>query len=120
MVKKIGIVEDEGIVALDISNILTDLGYEVAFIADNGENALVNIDETRPDAVLMDIELKGVMNGLQTAVKIKDKHSIPIIFLTAFEDDSTVARIKNVSGDGYLVKPFEDGLLKTALEEVLS
>jgi len=120
MPKKIGIVEDEGIVALDISNIVNKLGYETAFIADSGEKVLQLIKENEPDAILMDIGLKGELNGLQTASRIKETLMIPIIFLTAFEDENTIARIREVSTDGYLVKPFEDELLRTVLAKVLN
>jgi len=120
MLKKIGIVEDEGIVALDISGIVRSLGYQTAFIADSGEKTLLIIKDNMPDALLMDIELKGQLNGLQTAIKIKEEMNMPIIFLTAFEDENTLAKIREVSTDGYLVKPFDDELLRKALEKVLS
>ena len=120
MPKKIGIVEDEGIVAMDLSNILAVLGYKTAFITDTGEKALLKIEETSPDAVLMDIELKGKLNGLQTALKIKELHSLPVIFLTAFEDESTIEKILSVSSEGFIVKPFEDELLKSVLQKLFS
>lgn len=120
MPKRIGIVEDEGIVALDISGIVRGLGYETAFIADSGEKTLHLVKETNPDVLLMDIELKGQLNGLQTANIIKQEMNMPVIFLTAFEDESTIARIREVSTDGYLVKPFEDEMLRLALEKVLN
>ncbi|HEY3251974.1 MAG TPA: response regulator, partial [Ignavibacteria bacterium] len=114
-----GIVEDEGIVALDISGIISNLGYETAFITDSAEKALLKIIEDAPDVVLMDIELKGDMNGLQAAKKIKEIHNIPVIFLTAFEDENTISRINEVNNEGYIVKPFEDAMLKEALVKVL-
>ena len=120
MPKKIGIVEDEGIVALDISGIISNLGYETAFITDSGEKALLKITESVPDAILMDIELKGNMNGLQAAIQIKKKHNIPVIFLTAFEDENTISRINEVENKGFIVKPFEDEMLKQALEKAFS
>jgi CheY-like chemotaxis protein len=120
MPKKIGIVEDEGIVALDISGIVRNLGYETAFIADSGEKTLILVKETKPDVLLMDIELKGQLNGLQTANHIKQEMDIPVIFLTAFEDENTISRIREVSTDGYLVKPFEDESLRIILEKVLN
>jgi len=119
MPKKIGIVEDEGIVALDIAGIVKSFGYESAFILDSGEKAIEKLKESVPDALLMDIELKGELNGLQAAQKIKEIYNIPIIFLTAFEDENTLAMISKVSNDGYIVKPFEDELLKIILEKVL-
>ena len=120
MPKKIGIVEDEGIVALDIAGIVKSLGYETAFILDSGEKTIEKLKEIVPDALLMDIELKGELNGLQTAIKLKEHYNIPIIFLTAFEDENTIAKISSVSNDRYIVKPFEDELLRITLEKVLS
>jgi CheY-like chemotaxis protein len=120
MAKRIGIVEDEGIVALDLSSIVKKLDYETAFIADSGEKTMEHLKEVIPDAILMDIELKGDMNGIQLARKIKEKYNIPIIFLTAFEDESTMSKIVDVSEYGYLVKPFEDEVLKIELEKALS
>lgn len=120
MPKKIGIVEDEGIVALDISGIISNLGYETAFIADSAEKALIKIIESMPDAVLMDIELKGKMNGLQAAERIREHHNIPIIFLTAFEDENTISKINAVENEGFIIKPFEDEMLKNALEKIFN
>ncbi len=116
---KIAVVEDEGIVAMDIGKCLTSLGYEIAFISDSGEKALEELEQTKADLVLMDVELKGNMDGLETALIVKDKHSIPVIFLTAFEDDETLAKINKLSPSGYLVKPFEDEELRSKLESVL-
>ena len=116
---KIAIVEDEGIVAMDISKCLTSLGYEVAFISDSGERVLEIFEETRPDLILMDVELKGKLNGLETAKMLREKYDIHIVFLTAFEDETTLNRIGELSPDGYLVKPFEDEHLQNTLKRVL-
>ncbi len=105
---KIAIVEDEGIVAMDISKCLTSLGYDVAFISDSGEKVLELINDSKPDLILMDVELKGDLNGLETAKILREKYDIHIVFLTAFEDETTLNRIGELSPDGYLVKPFED------------
>jgi CheY-like chemotaxis protein len=120
MSKKVGIVEDEGIVALDLSSIVTNLGYKTAFIADSAEKALDILGKEKVDVLLMDIELKGEMNGIQLALKIKEDYNIPVIFLTAFEDENTKSRILSISNYGYIVKPFEDDILKTAIENALS
>ena len=119
MNKSIGIVEDEGIVALDLSSIITKLGYQTAFIADSAEKTLESLSNNIPDVILMDIELKGEMNGIQLASRIKDEFNIPVIFLTAFEDESTISKMGNASDYGYIVKPFEDEVLEQALERVL-
>jgi CheY-like chemotaxis protein len=117
--KRIIIVEDEGIVAMDISKCLSSMGYEVAFTADTGEKILERIVNEPADLILMDVELKGSINGLETAKLIKEKYNIPIVFLTAFEDDSTLAKIQELSSDGYLVKPFEDEKLKRTIDRIL-
>ncbi len=116
---KIAIVEDEGIVAMDISKCLTSLGYDVAFISDSGEKVLEIVKESQPDLILMDVELKGKLNGLETAKMLKEKYDIHIVFLTAFEDETTLNRIGELSPDGYLVKPFEDEHLQNTLNRVL-
>lgn len=116
--KRIIIVEDEGIVAMDISKCLSSMGFEVALIADSGEKLLEKMEKGIADLVLMDVELKGNINGLETAKKIKEDYNIPIIFLTAFEDEYTLEKIKGLSS-GFLVKPFEDDMLKSTIEKVL-
>jgi len=117
---RIAVVEDEGIVAMDISKCLTSLGYEVVFVADSGEKAIENLVEMPADLILMDVELKGELNGLETAVIVKEKHNIPVVFLTAFEDETTLKRIGSITADGFLVKPFEDEDLKRTVERILS
>jgi CheY-like chemotaxis protein len=118
--KRIIIVEDEGIVAMDISKCLSSLGYEIAFIADTGEKILERIETEPADLILMDVELKGAINGLETAKTLKEKYDTPIIFLTAFEDEGTLEKINKLSSDGYLVKPFEDENLKITIERILN
>ncbi len=118
-VKRIAVVEDEGIVAMDISKCLTSLGYEVSFVSDSGEKTIEMLNEHGADMILMDVELKGKINGLETARKIKENSDIPVVFLTAFEDEATLKRIGDLSSAGYLVKPFEDEQLKMTIEKVL-
>lgn len=122
---KIAVVEDEGIVAMDISKCLTSLGYEVVFVTDSGEKVIELVKESLPDLILMDVELKGKINGLETAKILKEKypkdasHNIHIVFLTAFEDENTLNKIGDLSPDGFLVKPFEDEQLEATLKRVL-
>ncbi len=116
---KIAVVEDEGIVAMDISKCLTSLGYDVVFISDSGEKVLELFDSTRPELILMDVELKGKLNGLDTARILKEKNDVHVVFLTAFEDENTLNRIGDLSPDGYLVKPFEDEQLEETLKKIL-
>jgi CheY-like chemotaxis protein len=113
-------VEDEGIVAMDLRKSLTSMGYEVLYVFDSGEKTLTNLESSAaPDLILMDIELKGEKDGLETAKVIKEKYNIPIVFLTAFEDDATIEKITSLSLDGYIVKPFDDESLKSAVEKAL-
>ncbi len=116
---KIAVVEDEGIVAMDISKCLTSLGYEVVFVSDSGEKVLDLFENAKPDLILMDVELKGKLNGLETAKLLKEKYSVHVVFLTAFEDENTLNRIGDLSSDGYLVKPFEDEQLESTIKRVL-
>ena len=116
---KIAVVEDEGIVAMDISKCLTSLGYDVVFISDSGEKVLDLFENAKPDLILMDVELKGKLNGLETSRILKEKYSVHIVFLTAFEDENTLRKIGELTVDGYLVKPFEDEQLKTKLRSIL-
>ncbi len=117
---KIAIVEDEGIVAMDISKCLTSLGYDVAFVSDSGEKVLELLEDSIPDLILMDVELKGNLNGLETARILREKFNIHIVFLTAFEDETTLNKIGELSPDGYLVKPFEDEQLEFTIKRVLN
>jgi len=98
----IAVVEDEGIVAMDIKKSLQMLGYNVSFVSDTGEKAIKNIQENKVDLVLMDIVLKGKMDGIETAQIIIDKMNIPVVFLTAFEDELTKGRAKILKNCGYL------------------
>jgi CheY-like chemotaxis protein len=116
---KIAIVEDEGIVAMDISKCLTSLGYDVVFVSDSGERAIELAEKSAPDLILMDVELKGRLNGLDTAKLLREKHDMHIVFLTAFEDETTLNKIGELSPDGYLVKPFEDDQLDFTIKRVL-
>lgn len=108
MKRKIAIIEDESIVALDISSCLKSGGYEVAFITDQGEKALELIRNTHPDLFIIDIELKGEMDGIATAKFLKEIHGIPFVFLTAYEDTETLKKLESVGPAGYILKPFSD------------
>ncbi len=122
MVKKqtrILVVEDESIVALDLKNSLQVLGYEVVGTVSCGEDAITKANETKPDLVLMDIILKGEMDGVQAADAIHAQLDIPVIFLTACADDRTLQRAKVTEPFGYLIKPFEEWELHGHIEIAL-
>jgi PAS domain S-box-containing protein len=102
------VVEDESIVALDIQNRLRRLGYIVPTTVASGPAALAKAAELQPDLILMDIKLKGEMDGIEAAEQIKARYGIPLIYLTAFADEATLQRAKSTEPLGYLVKPFEE------------
>ncbi len=116
---KIMIVEDEGIIALSIRKKLEHLGYEVPIMVNTGEDALEQAAKNRPDLALLDIRLGDGMDGIETATKLRERLGIPIIYLTANVDDETIQRAKITEPYGYLIKPFEEIELPTAIEMAL-
>lgn len=114
------VVEDEVVVAQDIRRMLIGLGYEVPATVATGEGALRAAEICPPDLVLMDIHLKGPLDGVGTAARLQEKHGAPIVFLTAHSDDATLARVKETHPYGYIIKPFTDRELRTSIEIALS
>jgi DNA-binding LytR/AlgR family response regulator len=110
------VVEDESIVSKDIQHSLKKLGYNVVGAAATGEKALELVRLERPNIVLMDIMLKGEMNGIETAEIIRTELAIPVIFLTAYADESTLAKAKVTEPYGYIIKPFKEIDLHTSIE----
>lgn len=110
------VVEDESIVSKDIQHSLKKLGYNVVGAAATGDLAISLAASEKPDIVLMDIMLKGEMNGIEAAEKIKRENSIPIIFLTAYADESTLSKAKITEPYGYILKPFKEIDLHTTIE----
>lgn len=113
---KILVVEDEVIVAKTIVGQLKQLGYTVADTASSGVAAIAKAVETQPDLILMDIVLKGEMDGVTVANQIREHRDIPIIYLTAYADDQTLQRAKVTQPFGYIVKPFTANDLRVAIE----
>lgn len=110
------VTEDEGIVRKDIERSLKKLGYNVVGSADTGEKAIELATELKPDLALMDIMLKGKMTGIEAAAEIKKKMDIPVIFLTAYADESTLAKAKITEPHGYILKPFKEIDIHTSIE----
>ena len=104
---RILVIEDESIVAKDLQHTLIKLGYDVPVTASNAETAFMRLDEVNPDLVFLDVKLKGDIDGIQIAEKIRDHYEIPVIFLTSFVDKETLDRAKVTEPYGYLVKPFK-------------
>lgn len=113
------VVEDESIVSKDIQHSLKKLGYQVVGAAATGEKALELVRSESPDIVLMDIMLKGDMNGIEVAEIVKKEHNIPVIFLTAYADESTLSKAKVTEPFGYIIKPFKEIDLHTSIEMAL-
>jgi CheY-like chemotaxis protein len=113
---RILIVEDEGIVSLHIKQALENLGYEVAGVTNSGDEAIIKATEIRPDLVLMDIVLKGAVDGIDAAEKIRAIVNIPVVYLTAHADEATLKRAKTTAPFGYIVKPFRERDLHIAIE----
>ncbi len=116
---KILIVEDDRIVAEDIKISLEKLGYSICGIQAYAERVSENVKKDKPDLVLMDIMLKGEMNGTEAAGHIQKHFDIPVVYLTAHTDETVLNRAKSTEPYGYVIKPFEDRELKTAIEIAL-
>ncbi|MDV2989379.1 MAG: response regulator [Dehalogenimonas sp.] len=116
---KILVVEDEGITAQDIQMSLEDMGYEVIGPAANGDDALALAEEHQPVLALMDIVLKGPHSGIATAIELKNRFTIPVVYLTAYADAATLQQAKKAEPLGYLTKPFNENDLRAAVEIAL-
>jgi diguanylate cyclase len=117
--KKILIVEDESIIAEDISDSLISRGYQITGIVYSGEEAIESAAEFRPDLVLMDVNLQGEIDGVTAAEEIRSRFQIPVVFLTAYADENTLRRVNATKPFGYIVKPFEDKNLHTTIQLAL-
>ncbi len=113
------IVEDEAIVAEDIRITLESFGYSVCGVVSSGEEAIIHAEADRPDLVLMDIMLKGEIDGVEAAGRIRTRLQIPVVYLTAYTDDKTLERAKITEPFGYIIKPFEERELHTIIEMAL-
>ncbi len=113
------IVEDEPVVAKDIQLSLQRLGYRVPATATSGEEAIRKAVDMHPDLILMDIVLKGKMDGVETALQIQRKQDVPVIYLTAYADTHTLERAKVTSPAGYMLKPYQANELRTTIELAL-
>jgi CheY-like chemotaxis protein len=116
---RILVVEDEAITAHDLRTSLLQLGYEVPAIVSTGEDAIRSAGETHPDLILMDIILGGRMSGIEAAEVIRQSTAIPVIFVTAADDISTITQAKRVEPYGYITKPYQISLLQSTIETAL-
>ncbi|MDD9939874.1 MAG: response regulator [Myxococcales bacterium] len=117
--RKILVVEDEVIVAMDVSTRLERMGFVVEGPVDRGEAALEVCKKTLVDGVLMDIRLRGELDGIDTARLLRKERQVPIVFLSAYSDANTLSRIVEIEPDGYLLKPFDERAMWVALNTAL-
>ncbi len=116
---RIMIVEDEWVVSDDLQRSLKMLGYAVSSVVGYGENAVKKAEKDRPDLILMDIMLKGEMDGIEAASQIHSRFNIPIIYLTAYDNKSALERAKISEPFWYMIKPFKERELHTTIEMAL-
>ena len=116
---KILIVEDEKIQSMVLERIINDLGYHVCGMVTSGEEAIQMTTETKPDLIFMDIRIKGEMDGIEAAQKIREIYNIPIVYTTAHSDKQTLLRAKATGPFAYLIKPFEKKEIHATLELAL-
>jgi PAS domain S-box-containing protein len=113
---RILVVEDETLVARDLEATLKKLGFEVSALCRTGEEALVAMQRFQPDVVLMDIQLEQGMDGVETATRLQAAYRVPVIFLTSYADEPTLARARAAQPYGYLLKPFHQSELRSVIE----
>ena len=114
------IVEDEAIVALENKMNLSALGHKVSAITSSAENAIIAFHENTPDLILLDIKLKGMMDGIEAIHEIRKHSAVPVIFITGNSDTKTLQRVKEISNVFYLQKPILLNELTNAVNTMLS
>jgi len=119
MLAKVMVVEDERIVAFNLKQRLAKLGYEVPGIAASGAEALRMAEATRPDLVLMDIRIQGEIDGIETASRLRAVRPAPVVYLTAYSDDSMLERARATHPYGYLLKPFSEREMHATIQMAL-
>lgn len=110
------IIEDEPLIAEDIASYLSDIDFDIAGIAYDSEKALDYLALRNPDAILLDIQIKGSMDGIELAKIINEKYDLPFVYLTSHSDKGTIERAKVTMPYGYILKPFDERDLITSLE----
>jgi CheY-like chemotaxis protein len=114
------VVEDEGLIAFHLIELLENAGYRVIDPACSGEVALRTLEKTpEPDLILMDVKLGGSLDGIETARQIRKRYSIPLIFITAYTSESMLERMREVAHDGVITKPFVREDLLAFIEKAL-
>ncbi len=118
-ITRVLIVEDDPLTGTALASALDRQGYEVVGLATTGEEALSSFRERTPDIVLMDIRLERGTDGIETSRKILAKHRVPVVFVSALEDENTLNEAKRVTPYGYILKPFNFGMVHAAIQVAL-
>ena len=113
------LVEDESIVARDLQQCLRDLGYDAFGVAASAEEAMAQASERRPDIALVDIRIKGRLDGVKAAQLLQERFGVPIVYMTGHADDATLQRALRTRPQGFLVKPIRTAELQSAIEIAL-
>ncbi len=116
---RIAVVDDESIVAMDMKSTLCKLGYEVSGTAPSGQEAVTMTTKLKPDLVLMDIRLNGELDGIEAARQIQSQCDVPVVYVTAYADEATLARARETYPYGYLVKPVQEAALSSTITTAL-
>jgi CheY-like chemotaxis protein len=116
---RILVVEDEAIIAMDIQCILRKIGFSDPEVVFSGEESIQKVASGKPHLVLMDIKLKGKLDGIQAAKQIFYEYNVPVVYITAFGDENTLKRANGTARFGYITKPFEEGELQSTINKAL-
>jgi len=116
---KILVVEDEAIIAMDIQSILRKMGFGQAEVVHSGEESIQKVAAGRPHLVIMDIKLKGKLDGIQAAHEIFYQYNVPVVYITAFGDEGTLKRANGTARYGFITKPFEETDLQSTIQNAL-
>ncbi len=119
MPHKVMIVEDEMIIALELSKSLKKMGYEVPAIVNNGSKAVDIVEDLTPDLIMMDVNIPGEFNGIEAGEIINKVYDIPIIYCTAYSEEEIRKKISTFSNAGYLLKPYDDDILLEKIQSLL-
>jgi DNA-binding response OmpR family regulator len=117
---RIIIVEDEAIVAMEYKNSLTKVGYEITATASTAKLALIAFAERNPDLLLIDIKLKGDIDGIELAIEIRKESNVPILFLTGNTDQNALKRMESISNSSFLGKPILNRNLHHEISKLLA
>lgn len=116
---KILVVEDEAIIAMDIQSILIKIGFNQPEVVHSGEESIQKVASGRPHLVLMDIKLKGKLDGIEAGHEIFYQYKVPVVYITAFGDEGTLKRADGTARYGFITKPFEEKDLQSTIQNAL-